>query len=428
LGVGWSEYRAGNLDKAAEAFDEVLKVHPPEAMTAEAALARGQILERLRQNDAALAMYAVVIEQCPQSVQHGDALLAAARLQARQKQYDAVIAYCDRFAKEHPKAETLDAVLYEWAWALQESHQIEAAAERFKQLYETHRTSRYWGEAAYRLAQRAFEAKQFEPAANLVSEVLQNGNDPRVREYAAYLRGQIAAAQADWPKTREAFEAFLREFAGSPRCTAAEFWIAETFYRQEESQAAKERFDRLAEKVPEKREPWMAVIPLRRAQLSVQQNAWDEAFKIASQIASDFPNFEQQYEADYVLGRCLANQADFDGARLAYDKVIHSPAGAKTETAAMAQWMIGETFFHQKNYTAAIREYLRLEILYAYPTWQSAALLQAGKCHEFLGEGKAAAELYRRIVKTYPDTPFAEQARQKLQNTPARRGENKQQN
>jgi TolA-binding protein len=160
----------------------------------------------------------------------------------------------------------------------------------------------------------------------------------------------------------------------------------------------------------------MAMIPLRRAQVLAQQNQWNDAYAMAAKIAAEFPGFQQQYEVDYLLGRCLANQADFDAARQAYNRVIRSPAGAKTETAAMAQWMIGETFFHQKNYETALREYSRLAILYDYPTWQAGALLQAGKCHELLGEAKEAAELYRRIVKDYPHTTFAEQAAQRLKN------------
>ena len=80
----------------------------------------------------------------------------------------------------------------------------------------------------------------------------------------------------------------------------------------------------------------------------------------------------------------------------------------------MAQWMIGESFFHQKNYEAALREYLRLEILYAYPTWQAGALLQAGKCRQQLGEAKEAADLYQRILKNYPNTTFAGEAAQRL--------------
>ena len=154
----------------------------------------------------------------------------------------------------------------------------------------------------------------------------------------------------------------------------------------------------------------MAMIPLRRAQMLIKQEQYNDAYAIAAGIEKDYPDFAQQYEVDYLIGRCLAQQADFDAAQKAYNKVILSSAGAKTETAAMAQWMIGETYFHQKNYQAAVREYLRLETLYAYPNWQAAALLEAGKCHQRLGEATQAAELYRQILKDYSKTPFAEQA------------------
>jgi hypothetical protein len=53
---------------------------------------------------------------------------------------------------------------------------------------------------------------------------------------------------------------------------------------------------------------------------------------------------------------------------------------------------------------------LKVEILYAYPTWQAAALLEAGKCHEFLGEWNQAAQTYERLLKEYPTTVFVEEA------------------
>jgi len=82
--------------------------------------------------------------------------------------------------------------------------------------------------------------------------------------------------------------------------------------------------------------------------------------------------------------------------------------------------MIGETYFHQKNYPAALKAYMELEMLYAYPTWQSVALLQAGKCRERLGEMNEATQLYQKILKTYADTAAAKEASQllaKLQKT-----------
>ncbi|MDD0425268.1 hypothetical protein PS059_24805, partial [Shigella sonnei] len=58
-------------------------------------------------------------------------------------------------------------------------------------------------------------------------------------------------------------------------------------------------------------------------------------------------------------------------AREAYRDALAAPNAAKTETAAMAQWMIGETWFHQGDYAQAIREYLRGQTLYGYPRWQA---------------------------------------------------------
>jgi TolA-binding protein len=151
------------------------------------------------------------------------------------------------------------------------------------------------------------------------------------------------------------------------------------------------------------------MVPLRRAQVLAQQRQWPEARAMAEKIRAAYPDFAQQYEADYVIGRALAAQADFDGARAAYGKVIQSATGGKTETAAMAQWMIGETYFHQENYEAALREYLRVEILYAYPRWQAAALLQAGKCQELLRHPAEAVQLYARLIKLGGDTDFSKE-------------------
>jgi tetratricopeptide (TPR) repeat protein len=117
---------------------------------------------------------------------------------------------------------------------------------------------------------------------------------------------------------------------------------------------------------------------------------------------------------DYLLGRAAAASADFEAARRYYNKAVRSSTGGKTETAAMAQWMIGETYFHQENFEAALREYLRVEILYSYPRWQAAAVLQAGKCEEALGRNKEAAELYARLIKAFPNTEFTDEAAKRL--------------
>ena len=246
--------------------------------------------------------------------------------------------------------------------------------------------------------------------------------DAAVREHTLYLRGQIAVAREDWDQARRTFAALENEFPESPSRLVASYWVAETAYRRRDYRAAGELFDALARRTRGRQEDWLAMVPLRQAQALAQLNKWGEALVIASGIETEYPNFEQQYEADHLIGRCLATRADFQGAREAYLKVIRSPEGAKTETAAMAQWMIGETFFHQKDFATALREYLKVEILYDFPTWRAAALLQAGKCRELLGEPKEAHKLYTRLMKEYPGTRFAKDAARKMGEMPVYRG------
>ena len=152
----------------------------------------------------------------------------------------------------------------------------------------------------------------------------------------------------------------------------------------------------------------------QQAQILAQEGRWSDALALASTISDRFPAFRQQYEADYLMGRCLASQGRFSEAREAYQRVTNSPHGAKTETAAMAQWMIGETYFHQQDYHQATPAYLRVEIVHDFPDWQAAGLLQAGKCHELQLDPKAAIQLYARLLKQYPDTPFRDEASRRL--------------
>jgi TolA-binding protein len=232
--------------------------------------------------------------------------------------------------------------------------------------------------------------------------------------HALYLRAQIAIARSKWNDAQRDLARLMNEHAASPLAVAAEFLHADVAYRRGDYDEAAKRFTNLAPKLTKRNDRWIPMVPLRRAQIYAQQKRWSDARAVATAIAKDFPNFDQLYEADYLIGRAHAAEANLDAARESYKKVLRSPQASKTETAAMAQWMIGETYFLQEQYATAIREYLRVEVLYAYPRWQAAALLQAGKCHEQMGQWKDAAEAYDRLLSHYAQTDVAAEARERL--------------
>ena len=80
----------------------------------------------------------------------------------------------------------------------------------------------------------------------------------------------------------------------------------------------------------------------------------------------------------------------------------------------MAQWMIGESFLHQKQIDDALKAYQRVVRLYEFPNWQAAALLQIGKCHEQKAEWSDAVRSYSQLLKEFPKTKFADDAARRL--------------
>ncbi len=423
LGLGWAQYRAGQYPEASATLARVLTMNLPPAMAAEAAFLRGTILTKLQQPDAALALFEMVVDKYPETKFFGPSLVAAARVQSQLHQHAQAAQLFERYVQTFPKTEHLDAVLYDWAWSLKELGQQEASLRLFERLHREFPQSPYWAEATLRLAQQAYQTQQYERASTLVSAVLADSPRPDLRPYAIYLEVQIAASQQQWDKVPQLVEQLLKEHPGSPLQVYAEFWQVEVAMRQKDFDAGAKLLEAFVQKhspVPAGLAPLMA---LRQAQLLAHQGRWDEVLQAAQQLAQQDPDFDQLYEADYLIGRALAMKARFDEAREAFQRVIRSPQGAKTETAAMAQWYIGETYFHQHDYESALRAYLQVEILYAYPEWQALALLEAARCREMLNEHPEAQQLYRRLMEQFPHSAAAQQYR-KLQtpsapNTPS---------
>jgi TolA-binding protein len=409
-GVGWTQFKAGQWKEAAASFAEVLQKNPPPALAVEMALVRGKSLEKLSSFDGALAMYGLVIDKYPQSVQMPEALWAAARVHDRLKQVQAAAALYERLSKEYPQFPKIDEVLYWWAWDLDDLGHKEQSTATFQRILKEHPQSVLVWDATYRLASRACDQHDYSRAKELIGSVLQGKPTAEIRKNSLYLLGQIAMEQQKYDESRQAFGTLLAEFSDADCRAKALFGVAEAYYREQRFAEVIPRLQSLAHETANRSEPWMASIHLRLAQALSLKQRWNEAYLAASKIQKQFPGYLAQYEADYVMGWSMANQAEFEQARDSYRKVLRNPTAERTETAAKAQCMIAETFYHQKNWQEALREYMKVEILYDFPYWQSISLIQAAKCHEALGERKEAMALYQQVVEKYPKTEQAAEA------------------
>src|SRR5262249_46019180 len=139
---------------------------------------------------------------------------------------------------------------------------------------------------------------------------------------------------------------------------------------------------------------------------------WKEVLAAADAFKAAAPDDPRAAEVEYARGRALQQLARWDDARAAYQAVIDARKGG--DLVARAQLMIGETYYHQKDYHEAIRNFLKVDILYDAPPWQAAALLETGKAYEQLAQWADAAETYERLRAKFPDDPVSRDAQARL--------------
>ena len=232
----------------------------------------------------------------------------------------------------------------------------------------------------------------------------------------------MARTQADrkeWPAAAVTLDRLLNDFPASRYRREARFFRAEAALQADDAKAAEEAFAALLADPAAPTDPPGFALALRRerVQALLALKRWKDVVETAEAFKKDAPADPLLPEIDYARGRALQSLSPprFDEARTAYQDVIDARKGG--DLAARAQLMRGETFFHQKNYTEAKREFFMVVTVYDAPPWQAAALLEAGKVYERLNEWPDAAATYQELLAKFPQEPSAAEAKARLEAT-----------
>lgn len=87
----------------------------------------------------------------------------------------------------------------------------------------------------------------------------------------------------------------------------------------------------------------------------------------------------------------------------------------KSDYADNAQYWLGEAYYDQKDFAAALREFERVAERYPRGNKVPAAILKAAFCRINLGQTRRAIALLERLIADYPDSRPAGLAREKLE-------------
>ncbi len=443
VGLGRALSDLGKPGEAAKAFAAFLDMAPGDPMAPEIALARARALALADQSLEALAAYEGVAEKFPKTEPRIRAILARARLlSSLGRNADAASAFERLLTDPHLReslvkvGSTVNAVLADWGWSLVDGAKPAEADRVFARLLAEYPQSPYAADARFNLAESAYHTHEWSEVIRLLSPlaVKKSSETPKAAQVHAparllpavlYRLGRTQVELQDWAGALVSLDRLLAEFPESRYRQEARFLRAESALKLGDTSAAEAGFSALLDEPPRGEDPpaFRRVVRLKQIQCWVVLKRWKLVIPALQSLRSELPDGDPTIaELDYARGQTLMGLGRLDEARSAFQSVIDARPG--NELAAQAQLMRGETFFHEDRRHEALREFLRVNILYNAPRWQAAALLEAGKVYEQLDQWADAAETYERLLAKFPKDPAAATARSRRDNA-NRRGSSK---
>lgn len=432
-GLAWSEFSQGKYAQAAADFARVVEAAPNDLDHApEAAFMLGQALEKDEQLKLAATKYADAFTKFAprQPAAAGDekkrplkfpflAGLQAARLQERLEQPQESHTAYEQLLSKFPDAETLDQLLDEWALMNLRADRFAQSDDVFRRLIKERPESELADNAQLSLAESAFIAGRLAEAKKSFQELsTSKKSDPEVRERSLFQLMEIAAEGRSWTDVEQAADKLTSEFSNSTYADTAKFRTGEAklnLAKLDDAVAALKPLRERAADAALAKQPWFPRVFVLLAEAYVRQKKYDEVEQTVAGFRRWDPENSRLYEADEILGRSFKNRAKWTEARAAFGRALAEPSARGTEVAAKAQLMIGETWWHEKEFEKAQGAYLKVFLLHRYPEWQAPALLQAGLCDEQLMQWEKAAKTYRQVIDKFAKSEYAAKAKERWQ-------------
>jgi TolA-binding protein len=212
---------------------------------------------------------------------------------------------------------------------------------------------------------------------------------------------QLAAA--------EAFKAFVDQYGDHERAPAALYQAGVNFAAGGKNEDANKAFAALIDR--DSKSELGAVALIKRGQVLAELGDYQESAKMYERYLKEHEKGDYRYLAEFGIGWAHEQRKKYDDARQWYSRVIEDHNG---ETAARAQFQIGQAYFAEKKFEPALKELLKVDIIYQAPRWASLALYEAGRVAEAMNKPDDARQYYTQVSTKFPDSNAAAMAKKRL--------------
>lgn len=262
----------------------------------------------------------------------------------------------DRAADEKPRPQQVDPATKKLlaAHGLFQRGLFKLAAPEYESFLKDHADHPDATTARYAVAVCRYRLNEFEPAIQLLDEVLRDERFKQ-RDEALAVLGHSHLARKDYDRSLEAFEQLLAQYGQSKQAEAAALNRAQVLYlagKKQESLAAAQSF---IDKYPQSAERPTGMYFLALSQYGLNKPA--DAGQTLVRLLQSHADSRHALDATLLLGQCLEAAGDLDAAAEQYRRFIQAAPVARK---ADGQYSLGVVLHRAGEHDESIRELSRL--------------------------------------------------------------------
>jgi len=290
----------------------------------------------------------------------------------------------------------------------------QAARDQYKALLAASADSPLSQHARLELAEMHATREEYDPAIQLLADGLDQEPPAEMEERMRLRLGDCLLGKNDPKGAAEQF-AHVAGKQASPWAAEARYRTGECFAMLKDWSRAIEQWIAFRDQGPLQNLPNLsdrALLRLGHAYAHAGQ--WDQSRATMEALLGRFPQSPWRFEARYGVGWAWQSQKQYDQAVGVYSQLTRETAG---EVAAKAQLQIGLCRRDQKRLPEAGLALLVVPFTYDYPEWSAAALYEAARVFNDMQppDKEQATALLKRLLKDYPESPWAKPAREQLE-------------
>jgi TolA-binding protein len=423
--LAFINFDAGKYDDAGTAFAAMAAKYPEHLQAPDAAYQQGICLvESARADfaqgtDATIATAKTKMEQAitvftSYTTKHAKAkhvseakhLIATSH--AKLEQHDKAVMILAALASD--KETKKDSILYDLAWSQRAIEKTDDAIETYQDLLASFTKSELLTQSRIELAELLYEKKEYQPATDLLEAALKDTEAQKETIAAGRFRLGWCYHHLVKPSNESAtFAIFAKNNPTHEQAPSALYHAGMAYRTLGELDKAAAHFDLLVKS--HTKDPLAETGLLRLGETYADGKQYPLSATAYQQFVDTHKESKFLFQAYFGIGWALEQQKKYEDARKWYVKTISK---TNTETAARAQFQIGETWFQQGKFEQAAKELLKVDIVYDYPSWSAKALYEAGQSFEQLKQSPEAIAQYQRCVENYKDQAEAKLCQQRL--------------